>query len=60
MKMSQKTSGKKADQDAFFFMTEIFLATTNQGEIKNLNSNRYKQFGAALALALVLAQKMAW
>ncbi len=43
-----------------FFMTEIFLATTNQGEIKNMNSNRYKQFGAALALALVLAQKMAW
>ena len=39
-----------------FFMTEIFLATTNQGEIKNMNSNRYKQFGAALALALVLAQ----
>jgi len=37
-------------------MTEIFLATTNQGEIKNMNSNRYKQFGAALALALVLAQ----
>jgi hypothetical protein len=39
-----------------FQMTEIFLATTNQGEIKNMNSNRYKQFGAALALALVLAQ----
>jgi len=37
-------------------VTEIFLATTNQGEIKNMNSNPYKQFGAALALALVLAQ----
>ena len=31
-------------------------ATTTLGEIKNMNSNRYKQIGTALALALVLAQ----
>jgi len=34
----------------------LTTAKTNQGEIKNMNSNRYKQFGAALALALVLTQ----
>ena len=39
-----------------FRVTEIFLATTNQGEIKNMHSNRYKQLAAALALALILAQ----
>ena len=34
----------------------LTAATTTPGEIKNMNSNRYKQIGTALALALVLAQ----
>jgi hypothetical protein len=34
----------------------LTAAKTNQGEIKNMNSNRYKQIGTALALALVLTQ----
>jgi len=34
----------------------LTAVTTTPGEIKNMNSNRYKQIGTALALALVLAQ----